>query len=127
MKTEIMPEVGVEYQLFDGESEKSQSSFTGIYIGKNPTTETASWGLSALGVPEGHVFIRRNRSRVAEIFYTGTSESKLTLSWYSDGDDGPEWPAGFLVSKLDDQYISGQVRGYLQERLGKFERERRVA
>src|SRR3989344_5239497 len=71
----------------------------GIYLGMNPVKNRNPF-VSAEG-PEGHIFARLNEEGEAEVYCTYSDERKLTLMWYSDGEDGPERPAGFSVSRVD--------------------------
>ncbi|MBS3086299.1 hypothetical protein J4422_01205 [Candidatus Pacearchaeota archaeon] len=124
-KTIIEPKVGEEYLLYDGQSERKQTSFEGIYLGMNPVKNRNPF-VSAEG-PEGHIFARLNEEGEAEVYCTYSDERKLTLMWYSDGEDGPEWPAGFSVSRVDRDKISQRELEYLVQRLNKKNGERRVA
>ena len=124
MKYKIIPETGKEYMLFDSESEKEQKSFEGIYIGKNPIVTISPWFMTNSKTPEGHTFIRRSSEGRPEIYFTGTEEESIGLRWYSDGEDGPDWPAGFSVHKLDSEYLSGPEKDSLEERLKRFEEQK---
>ena len=104
--------VGREYKIFNYEAEKSQTSFKGIYIGHNPLTTSGFQKIRAL---EGHVFVKRNNEGELE-FYCSRTEKGLELRWYSDGDDGPDWPAGFRAEKVDVKLSESEIK-YLQNRL----------
>ena len=107
--------IGVEYLIFDEQAEKSQTSFKGYYLGRNPV-ETP-WYFDA-SKPEGHVFVRRVDGRGIEIYCTRSDN--LRLLWYDDGSDGPSWPAGFRVSKVDVK-LSKSEKVYLESRLNVYE------
>mgnify|MGYP003393963357 CR=1 FL=1 len=115
METQI-PRAGKKYQLFDGPSSKDQSSFKGFYIGMN---EAPTLWFMSRHYPEGHVFVRKDKENQIEIYCTGTEEVPK-LGWFSDGDDGPSWPAGFGVNKVDVK-LSKLEEAYLRGRLEIYE------
>lgn len=105
---QIEPRIGEEYLIFTGGSEKS---FEGFYAGKKPVK--TPW-YQEPQAPEGHMFARRDEDGQIEIYCT--REDKLQLWWNSDGEDGPEWPAGFKVSRVDIKLSELETK-YLQERI----------
>ena len=111
MREKLEIKVGEEYQIYDDKAVKTQTSFEGFYIGKNPIL-TNHW--SRIERPEGYTFIKRNGEGELEV-YCNRSEKGLKLMWYSDGEDGPEWPAGFPVEKVDVK-LSELEMEYLQSR-----------
>jgi len=51
-----------------------------------------------------------------EFYCTRSQDKELELRWHSDGDDGPEWPAGIAVekvkvelSKAEEEYITNSI------------------
>ena len=125
----IRPITGREYSLFNWERAKSQSSFKGIYIGRNPVENINSDYLlfNEPEKPEGHTFARLNDKGEVEVYCTFSGGEELKLMWHSDGDDGPEWPAGFEVIKIDNSKIRKSELEYLARMLSSQNVERRVA
>ena len=115
----IQPKMGEEY-LLDLSCEKFVEAF---YIGKN-RVET-HWYQNPVG-PEGHTFARIGEDGKIEFYHTRSLDKKLLLWWNSDGDDGPSWPAGFRVSRVKVDPSDAQ-RGYLEGRLNKLTRVKKVA
>ena len=76
-KIQEEPIVGNDYQLFDGESAKTQSSFKGIYIGMNPVFTRNKWAQLFEPVkPEGHLFLTRGKEGKPEVYCTFSDERK---------------------------------------------------
>ena len=131
MKNQIELVVGEEYLLFDLESEKHQNSFKGIYIGQNPVDKKnrLPFGIFRTNPrrPEGNTFVRFNTKREVEVYCDCSNERRVLLNWYSEGDDGPDWPAGFRVEKVASNCSSRNEIEYLAERIKRFEKQGRVA
>jgi hypothetical protein len=122
MITKIKPELGRKYDLFC-EVDKPEDSFEGFYMGIRPVK---TFIFSKLSRPEGHIFVRKTNERTLELYCTRTSEQTIAIKWASDGDDGPEWPLGFAVEKVDVR-LSQQEREYLEDRINEWGNLERVA
>ncbi len=116
--TKIIPEAGKDYLLCSG----AEQSFHGVYIGKN-AVETHEF--RRLLRPEGHIFVREGKGGL-EVYCTRNDEEKITLMWNSDGEDGPSWPAGFFVERLD-MNLTDPEKEYLREIVRRSEKQRMVA
>lgn len=103
-------EIGKEYLIFDGEAQRKQKSFRGFYIGKNELR--TPWFQQLVGA-EGHTFIKSGGGHL-EVYCS--REDNLQLLWYSDGEDGPERPAGFPVERVYVRLSELEI-GYLKSRL----------
>jgi len=123
MTEKLELKVGEEYQIFDWKAEKSQTSFNGFYIGKNSLTTPR---FSELKKPEGHTFVRDNEGQLEFYCIRDTENQGPKFVWYSDGDDGPEWPAGFKVDKVNFTPTK-EEKQYLEERMKRYKKMRRVA
>lgn len=120
-KTRIKLIVGEKYQLYNGESAKEQKSFEGVYYKQNPVLTTNEWARLFEPIhPEGHLFLVRGKDGKPEVYCSFKKTKTLNLMWYSDGDDGPEWPAGFRVSKVTKP-ITNKEHAYLEGKLREFE------
>jgi len=104
------PKIGEECLLYNG----GDKSFNGFYIGSFPVK--TQWYIEAPN-PEGDIFTRKNGEEI-EIY--PTREEFLTERWFSDGDDGPYWPAGIKVEKIDVE-LSDLEKVYLEGRLKVYE------
>ncbi len=108
----IKPEMGKEYNLYI-QIQRVEENIKAFYIGVNPVKTDFC---SKIYYPEGHTFVRMNDKKEFEIYCTRNLDEKLLLMWNSDGEDGPCWPAGFQISKVECE-LSNLEREYLLEKM----------
>ena len=120
---DISPEYGKAYTLVEHSSKAfdGYNRFKGIYIGFLPN-ETL-W-FSKIDFPEGYVFAVKSND--GEFVLYCHREDKLSETWLSDGDDGPEYPMGISVSRLD-RILNINEQNYLSELFARKTELRRAA
>lgn len=106
------PILGREYLVYDGNVQ--QKSVKCIYLGKKPVKTELFKEQKNL---EGHIFFRLNEKKELEFYNTRCSNQELPICFHSDGEDGPEWPAGFSVSKFRQYNPSNLEIEFLNKRI----------
>lgn len=103
------PIIGEECLLYLG----SEKSVKGFYLGFIPNK--TDWYFK-IDSPEGHLFVSKKDKGME--FYC-TRENGLEETWLSEGDDGPDWPVGIPVGRIEMK-LKNQERTYLEQIVNKW-------
>src|SRR3989344_6210632 len=95
---------GEEYPI-----EQSDKKLKCFYIGYLPVKTDY---LFRIEKPEGHTFAMINEKSELELYCT-RSDGKLQVMWNSDGEDGPEWPAGISAEKIDAHTLTKEEQDFM--------------
>jgi len=121
---DIQPRYGEFYDLveYSKNSFNGYDNLKGIYIGFNPNV--TKW-FEDIDSPEGYVFVARTGEDNGFKVYC-TRSDRLKEDWLSDGDDGPEYPIGIRVSKVEVK-LKDSERVYLNHLFARKTKMRRAA
>ena len=121
---DISPEYGKAYTLVEYSSKAfdGYNRFKGIYIGFNPNETEWFYKIDSL---EGYVFAARTGENNEFEIYCSRSD-ELKEDWLSEGDDGPEYPIGIQVSKVEVKLRDSEIE-YLNQLFARKTEMRRTA
>ncbi len=124
----IFLEVGKRYnvEVPSGILHHDPREVSAMYIGHKHSDTPCYQRLTSA---EGHLFAYISPKGSLELYTIRTNDSSVPQMWHSEGEDGPDWPRGIPVEKLnlEDIRMSGSEKEYLLNILKRKEESKRLS